>query len=122
MWPPERVILGLRVCKWVRELLHESKDSIQLLLKGGQRHAYAAMGADLVRFRNRNLMVELCGNGHSCKTFLYYVASGLGAARADGWAGSFASIKLTSIGRGWAGMYNSSTMSWFGRGLVAGES
>jgi len=73
LWPPERVVMGLRVCKWVREHLSRNAERVvlQLPLRPQASVGPADLHTDLVH-------LDLCKNSLDCK-----VAGKLGRVLAE---------------------------------------
>lgn len=72
LWPAERVVMGLRVCKVLRHELLEHVHQVTLIKSKGTAASDLALAKDLARFGEQNAVTLTWGDGrnHSCSSVL----------------------------------------------------
>lgn len=99
LWPAERVVVGLRVCSWVREHLLKNAESVVLLagrITSPHDVQHEDLCGDLVRFQHRSLKVEI--RAKFCELLVEIIFAGMRNLNLARWAGQIVFVDFGSCG------------------------
>eukprot|EP00961_Rhodomonas_salina_P196137 2647550-Rhodomonas_salina.7 len=95
LWPPDRVLLGLRVCKWLRDVLESNAARVVLNVCGSRtKHSSSDLnfGRAISRFRHEAVELQLIAQ--SCSALLPAMLPAISSSLDMGWTGSIVHLDV----------------------------